>query len=120
MVDTFERINPQSRRALPLLATHDPLGALVEFGQLERLVHSEATAEGSAALAELAEAEDRYRLAVGLRARRREAGMTQRDLAARSAVPQHYISQLESGCANPTLTTLGAVARALGTGLTMG
>ena len=119
VVDTFERINHQSRNALPLRATLDPLGALVEFAQLRHLVHSEAAAEGPAALAELAEAEDRYRLAAELLARRRRAGMTQRDLAARSRVPQHYISELENGCANPTLTTLGALARALGTAVTL-
>jgi predicted transcriptional regulator len=38
----------------------------------------------------------------------------QRDLAGRSAIPHHRISEIENGCADPTLPTLAAPTRALG------
>jgi len=45
--------------------------------------------------------------------------MTQRDLAAQSTIPQRYNSEIENGCANSTLSTLGALARALRAELTL-
>ena len=40
--------------------------------------------------------------------------MTQQQLAAASGIRQSEISRIESGNGNPTLKTIGALARALG------
>ena len=45
---------------------------------------------------------------------RKEAGLTQEQLAERSGLSQQYISGLESGRRNPTIVTLYELASALG------
>jgi transcriptional regulator with XRE-family HTH domain len=57
------------------------------------------------------------RLVLGrnVRERRKAAGMSQEDLAARTDVDQAYISRLEAGEKNPTILTLWHVAQALET-----
>jgi transcriptional regulator with XRE-family HTH domain len=45
---------------------------------------------------------------------RRERNLTQEQVAAFSGISQQYISGIESGRRNPTLTTLQALAKALG------
>lgn len=45
---------------------------------------------------------------------RREKGLTQEDVAARSGFSQQYISSLERGRRNPTVITLYELAQALG------
>ena len=47
---------------------------------------------------------------------RRERGLTQEDVAARSGFSQQYISSLENGRRNPTVITLYELAQALGVG----
>jgi transcriptional regulator with XRE-family HTH domain len=49
-----------------------------------------------------------------LRARRKEAKITQRDLAALSGLAVHTLSDLESGKGNPTLEVLSRVSAVLG------
>jgi transcriptional regulator with XRE-family HTH domain len=49
-----------------------------------------------------------------LRAARRAAGLTQRELARRAGVPQPAISRIERGIVSPTLTTLGRLLRQCG------
>lgn len=44
---------------------------------------------------------------------RREKGLTQEDLAARSGFSQQYLSSLERGRRNPTVITLYELAQAL-------
>ena len=73
-----------------------------------------AEAEGPAAVAELRLLEDRHRLASDLIGRRQGLHMTQEQLAAASGIRQGEISRIESGHGNPTLKTIGALARALG------
>jgi DNA-binding XRE family transcriptional regulator len=119
-LDTLEGIKLESPGARLLRETHDPLGALVLFEHVHTMVRSEAARQGSAALAELGDAEDRYRLGAALQAHRLAAGVAQRELAIRSGIPQHRISEIENGCANPTLSTLTALTRALGAELTLG
>lgn len=46
---------------------------------------------------------------------RREKGLTQEEVAARSGFSQQYISSLERGRRNPTVITLYELAQALGT-----
>lgn len=45
---------------------------------------------------------------------RREKGLTQEEVSARSGFSQQYISSLERGRRNPTLITLYELAQALG------
>lgn len=45
---------------------------------------------------------------------RREMGLTQEEVAARSGFSQQYISSLERGRRNPTVITLYELAQALG------
>lgn len=48
------------------------------------------------------------------RAARQKAGLTQRDVEARTGIKQHYVSQIESGKQNPTLGTMAALAWSVG------
>ena len=73
-----------------------------------------AEAEGPEAVAELHVFEDCGRLASDPIGRCRELHMTQQQLAAVSGIRQSEISRIESGNGNPTLKTIGALARALG------
>ena len=87
---------------------------MITFDEHYLQVVAEAEAEGPAAVAELRMYETSYRLAGQLIARRRELRMTQQQLAAASGIHQSEISRIESGNGNPTLKTIGALARALG------
>ena len=90
---------------------------MTTFDETHSLVVAEAEAEGPNAVAELRLLEDRYRLACDLIGRRRSLHMTQQQLAAASGIRQSEISRIEGGSGNPTLKTIGALARALGTEL---
>jgi DNA-binding XRE family transcriptional regulator len=88
-----------------------------KFNEFLEELEAEARAEGPAAQAELAALDERYHLARELMARRREAGFTQAKLARLTGVAQADISRIESGRANPTVSTLAAVAHGLGYGI---
>ncbi|MBI3973315.1 MAG: helix-turn-helix transcriptional regulator [Chloroflexi bacterium] len=90
-----------------------------KFSEFLEEIEAEARAEGPDALAELAAFDERYRLAHELMVRRREAGLTQAQLAKLTGVGQADISRIERGRANPTVSTLAAVAHALGYGLAL-
>lgn len=45
----------------------------------------------------------------------RDAGLTQAALAALAGLRQQYVARIEAGQINPTLVTIAALARALGT-----
>ena len=49
-----------------------------------------------------------------LRRRRRQAGMTQAEVASRAGIRQETLSRLENGRGNPTLRTVRAILRSLG------
>ena len=87
---------------------------MTDFDEHYRRVVAEAEAEGPAAVMELRMLEDRYRLAADLIGRRLALHMTQQQLAAASGIRQSEISRIEGGNGNPTLKTIGALARALG------
>jgi transcriptional regulator with XRE-family HTH domain len=50
-----------------------------------------------------------------IRDRRLGAGLTQESLAERAELTRNYISELERGLKSPSLATIEALARALGT-----
>ena len=77
-------------------------------------LESEARREGPAAVAELAALDAHFRFAAELLSLRTERGLTQRQLAAKSGIPQADISRIEAARGNPTLATVSSLARALG------
>jgi len=87
---------------------------MTTFEETYARVVAEAEAEGPVAVAQLRMYETRYRLASDLIGRRQALHMTQQQLAAASGIRQSEISRIESGNGNPTLKTIGALARALG------
>ena len=64
-------------------------------------------------MAQLRHAEDRFGSASAVPQGRLRSGLTQRRLALLAGLPQANIRRLEAGVHNPTLSTLGALARAL-------
>lgn len=56
----------------------------------------------------------RGRVGLNLQRLRREAGLSQEELAGRSGVHQTYLSGVERGVRNPTVTVLQKIAVALG------
>jgi transcriptional regulator with XRE-family HTH domain len=74
----------------------------------------EARRGGPNAIAEYAALGAYHRLAREIFELRKAAGLTKRQLAARSGVRQADISRVEAGDANPTLATIAALAYALG------
>lgn len=57
------------------------------------------------------------RIGAQVRARRKEAGLTQAQLAARAGITQVVLSRIETGAGNPTLDLLEEISFALGTSL---
>ena len=49
-----------------------------------------------------------------LRVARLQAGLKQGDIEARTGIKQHYVSQIENGKMNPTLSTLAQLAVCVG------
>lgn len=83
------------------------------FEDFIKELEAEAEAEGPEAVAELEAFRLHFSLARQLAARRLERRLTQKQLAAMSGIDQAEISRIERGQANPTTSTLGALARAL-------
>jgi len=94
--------------------TRQEVTMMTTFEETYARVVAEAEAEGPTAVAQLRLLEDRYRLASDLIGRRQALHMTQQQLAAASGIRQSEISRIEGGNGNPTLKTIGALARALG------
>jgi DNA-binding XRE family transcriptional regulator len=76
-------------------------------------LHAEAAAEGRDAVDELDAFRLRFSLSHQFAALRKKRGLTQSQLAALSGVHPSEISRIECGQADPTVSVLGAVARAL-------
>ncbi len=79
-----------------------------------REVEEEAQREGPKAVAELRAFDAHFKLATELILLRKRRGLTQRQLSTKSGVQQAEISRIEGGRANPTVSTLSALASALG------
>ena len=90
-----------------------------DFDELMREIEDEARRAGPRAMAQYAAAGATHRLARQVFDLRKAAKLTQRQLAARSAVQQADISRIEAGDANPTLATIAALAYALGAELAL-
>ncbi len=90
-----------------------------KFSDFLEEIEAEAHAEGPAAVAEMVAFDERYRLARELMLRRREAGITQAQLAKRVGLGQAEVSRIEAGRGNPTIGTLAAVAHGLGYGFSL-
>lgn len=85
-----------------------------DFDKLIADIETEAAAEGAAAVAELRALDDRFRLASELLGARRDAHLSQKELAIRSGVQQAEISKIERGEVVPTLTTMNKLLHPLG------
>jgi transcriptional regulator with XRE-family HTH domain len=85
-----------------------------KFRDFMREVEEETQREGPQAVAEIKAFDAHLKLAIELILLRRKRGLTQRQLSTRSGVQQAEISRIEGGRANPTVTTLSALASALG------
>lgn len=85
-----------------------------KFQDFMREVDAEARREGPAAVAELAGFDAHFKLAGQLVALRKARGLTQRQLSVNTGIQQSEISRIEAAHANPTMTTISALARALG------
>jgi transcriptional regulator with XRE-family HTH domain len=90
-----------------------------DFDGLMKEIEEEARRAGPKAMAEYATAGATHRLAREVFDLRKAAGLTQRQLAAKSSVQQADISRIEAGDANPTLATIAALAYALGAELAL-
>lgn len=53
-------------------------------------------------------------LGIAMKALRREADLTQKQLGERTGLHETYISQIENGAGNPTWTTLSRLCKGLG------
>jgi transcriptional regulator with XRE-family HTH domain len=84
-----------------------------------RDIEQEARRAGTKATAEYAAFGAYHRLARQVFDLRKGAGLTRRQLAARSGVRQADISRIEAGDANPALATIAALAYALGAELAL-
>lgn len=85
-----------------------------DFDRLMDDIEREARRGGPKAVAEYAAFGAYQRLAREIFDLRKAAGLTRRQLAARSGVKQADIRRIEAGDSNPTLATIAALAYALG------
>jgi DNA-binding XRE family transcriptional regulator len=90
-----------------------------DFDELMHEIEEETRRAGPKAMRDYAVLGAGYRLALSVIGLRRAAGLTQRQLAAKSGVQQADISRIEAGDANPTLVTIAALAFALGAELAL-
>jgi len=85
-----------------------------KFSDFMKDLEAEARREGPKAVAEMRAFEAHFRLAAELILLRKRRKLTQRQLSTKSGVQQAEISRIEGGRANPTVSTVSALASALG------
>jgi ribosome-binding protein aMBF1 (putative translation factor) len=85
-----------------------------DFTQLIADIEQEARDEGPQAVRELERFSEEFSLASQIIESRRGGGLSQRDLAKLSGVPQSEISRIETGASNPTYATITALLGPLG------
>lgn len=109
-----ERIAPPSRQNIGSVMRANGLG---EYDPLELLLAGEGRSlQDGFYLREVTEGfRGSARLGREIRLARDVACLTQAELSRKSGVPQETISRIERGRANPTMSTLEKLARAMGT-----
>lgn len=85
-----------------------------KFSDYLREIEAEAKAEGPDAVQQLEALREHFRVGRKLAQARLAKKLTQEEVATRSSVNQADISKIERGLANPTFSTLSAVACAVG------
>ncbi|MGD0020509.1 MAG: helix-turn-helix transcriptional regulator [Candidatus Limnocylindrales bacterium] len=85
-----------------------------DFSELMASIEAEAGAEGPDGIRRLNELRTRYRLANQLITLRREAKLSQKDLARKTGILQSEISRIERGVTSPNETTWARLAAPLG------
>jgi DNA-binding XRE family transcriptional regulator len=85
-----------------------------DFDKLIHDIEVEAQGEGPEAVAELQAFDLRFQLADELLQARKDAHLTQKELAARTGVQQAEISKIERGEIAPRITTMSRLLRPLG------
>lgn len=85
-----------------------------DFDDLIQFIEDEAQSEGPNAVAELRAFDARFRIAAELLEARKQAHMTQRDLAAASGVQQAEISKIERGEITPGVSTVDRLLKPMG------
>jgi DNA-binding XRE family transcriptional regulator len=85
-----------------------------KFSEFMRGIEEEARAEGPEAVAQLEALREHFRLGRQLAQARLKQKLSQTQVAKRAQVDQGDVSKIERGMANPTLSTLSAVACAVG------
>jgi ribosome-binding protein aMBF1 (putative translation factor) len=85
-----------------------------KFSDFMKELEAETRREGPKAVAEAKAFEAHFKLAAELILRRKRRRLTQQQLSAKSGVQQAEISRIEGGRGNPTVSTLSALAGALG------
>jgi DNA-binding XRE family transcriptional regulator len=85
-----------------------------KFSTFLKEIEDEARAEGPEAVEQLETLGAHFRMGRKLAEARRAQHLTQKQVAQRAKVDQAQISDMERGAANPTFTTLSAVALAVG------
>lgn len=113
-----ERVTPSGRQNLGAVLKANGLDFYDEFDLF--LAAYGRCAQDDFYLRELEEQGDETpakaseKIAAELRSARKEAGLTQHELAQRAGLKQTAVSRLESGKSNPTVDMLEAISRALG------
>ncbi len=97
-----------------LAAEVSHIAANLETTYAEQSAERDAYFNDPANAEEIEEQQARMDLVIALHKARQEAGLTQKELAARMGISQVCITQLERGRRNPTYTTLARYARACG------
>ena len=90
-----------------------------KFDDFMKELEEEARRGGPKALAEYAAFGAFYRLAREVFDLRKARELTQRQLGAKAGIQQAEISRIEAGNSNPTLSTIAALAQALGAELSL-
>lgn len=85
-----------------------------DLDDLIELIDIEAQDEGPGAVEEVRALERHFELGAKLMRRRRELHFSQQRLAEITGIAQAEISRIERGMGNPTISTLGRIADALG------
>ena len=89
---------------------------MTTFDDFIKELEDEAAAEGPEAVAEFEALDTHFMIGAQILCRRRELHLSQQILATASGVPQAEISRIERGVSNATMTTIGRILKALGSG----